>query len=52
VSWLFVLVHLWLWLGSQDRHHNGAVNLFWAWWWPLILLGFRWWGASGAPSAR
>jgi hypothetical protein len=50
VSWLFVLVHLWL--GPQDRHHNGAVNLFWAWLWPLILLGFRWWGAwVGSRSA-
>ena len=40
VSWVFVLVNLWLWLGPQDRAHNGALNLFWAWWWPLILLGF------------
>ena len=40
VSWLFVLVNLWLWWGPQDRAHNGALNLFWAWWWPLILLGF------------
>lgn len=24
----------------QHRQHNGALNLFWAWWWPLILLGF------------
>jgi len=40
VSWLFVLVNLWLVLGPQDRAHNGALNLFWAWWWPLILLGF------------
>ncbi|MEB3333082.1 MAG: sigma 54-interacting transcriptional regulator [Synechococcaceae cyanobacterium] len=40
VSGLFVLVNLWLWLGPQDRAHNGALNLFWAWWWPLILLGF------------
>ena len=40
VSWLFVLVNLWLWLGPQDRHHNGALNLFWAWWWPLILLAY------------
>ena len=39
VSWLFVLVNLWLWLGPQDRAHNGALNLFWARWWPLILLG-------------
>jgi len=40
VSWLFVAVNLWLWLGPQDRAHNGALTLFWAWWWPLILLGF------------
>ncbi|MEB3264597.1 MAG: 4Fe-4S binding protein [Synechococcus sp.] len=40
VSWLFVLVNLWLWLGPQDRDHNGALNLFWAWWWPLILIGY------------
>ena len=38
VSWVFVLVNLWLWFGPQDRAHNGALNLFWAWWWPLILL--------------
>ena len=38
VSWMFVLVNLWLWLGPQDRAHNGALNLFWAWWWPLVLL--------------
>ena len=40
VSWIFVLVNLWLWLGPQDRAHNGALNLFWAWWWPLILLSY------------
>jgi transcriptional regulator with AAA-type ATPase domain len=40
VSWLFVLVNLWLWLGPQERAHNGALNLFWAWWWPLILLTY------------
>ena len=40
VSWLFVLVNLWLWLGPQTRAANGALNLFWAWWWPLILLSF------------
>jgi polyferredoxin len=38
VSWLFVLFNLWLWLGPQDRAHNGALLLFWAWWWPLVLL--------------
>ena len=40
VSWAFVLVNLWLWLGPQDRAHNGGLNLFWAWWWPLILLTY------------
>jgi polyferredoxin len=40
VSWVFVLVNLWLWLGPQDRSHNGGLNLFWAWWWPLILLSY------------
>ena len=40
VSWIFVLVNLWLWLGPQDRAHNGALNLFWAWWWPLILITY------------
>jgi polyferredoxin len=40
VSWLFVLVNLWLWWGPRDRSRNGGLNLFWAWWWPLILLGF------------
>ncbi len=30
VSWLFVLVNLWLWRGPQDRVHNGALLLFWA----------------------
>lgn len=38
VSWLFVLVNLWLWRGPQDLAHNGGLNLFWAWWWPLVLL--------------
>jgi NAD-dependent dihydropyrimidine dehydrogenase PreA subunit len=33
-------VNLWLWLGPQDRAHNGGLNLFWAWWWPLILLTY------------
>ena len=38
VSWLFVLFNLWLWRGPQDRAHSGALVLFWAWWWPLVLL--------------
>lgn len=40
VSWIFVLVNLWLWFGPQDRAHNGALNLFWAWWWPVMLLAY------------
>ncbi len=40
VSWVFVLVNLWLWFGPQDRAHNGALNMFWAWWWPVILLTY------------
>lgn len=38
VSWLFVAVNLWLWIGPQQRSANGALLLFWSWWWPLILL--------------
>ncbi|CAI8172871.1 MAG: Putative electron transport protein YccM [Prochlorococcus marinus str. MIT 9215] len=40
VSWLFVVVNLWLWLGPQDRGHNSMLKFFWAWWWPLILLTY------------
>ena len=40
VSWLFVAVNLALWLGPQTRSDNPALNLFWAWWWPLILLSY------------
>ncbi len=29
-----------LFLGPQTRDQNFALNLFWAWWWPLVLLGF------------
>ena len=29
-----------LWLGPQQRHENVALTVFWAWWWPLVLLGF------------
>ena len=40
VSWLFVVVNLALWLGPQARADNAVLKLFWAWWWPLILLSF------------
>lgn len=36
----FALVVAILFLGPQNRAENFALNLFWAWWWPLILLGF------------
>lgn len=26
--------------GPQSRDRNLALNLFWAWWWPLILISF------------
>ncbi|HEY9828577.1 MAG TPA: sigma 54-interacting transcriptional regulator, partial [Stenomitos sp.] len=36
----FAVVVVMLWIGPQDRAHNVALNLFWAWWWPLVLIGF------------
>ncbi|MGA7934559.1 MAG: sigma 54-interacting transcriptional regulator [Kovacikia sp.] len=36
----FAVVVALLMLGPQDRQHNIALNLFWAWWWPLILVAF------------
>ncbi|MFN5516092.1 MAG: cyclic nucleotide-binding domain-containing protein [Cyanobacteriota bacterium] len=38
--WLFPLIVGILWFGPQRRSENFALNLFWAWWWPLILIGF------------
>ncbi|MGB5974905.1 MAG: cyclic nucleotide-binding domain-containing protein, partial [Nodosilinea sp.] len=37
---LFAVVVAVLWLGPQQRDENLALTVFWAWWWPLILLGF------------
>ena len=37
---LFALVVFCLFWGPQTRDRNFALNLFWAWWWPLILLAF------------
>ena len=34
------LVILVLFIAPQNRQENFALNLFWAWWWPLILIGF------------
>jgi transcriptional regulator with AAA-type ATPase domain/NAD-dependent dihydropyrimidine dehydrogenase PreA subunit len=39
-AWVFPIVVAILFLAPQDRQHNFALNLFWAWWWPLILLLF------------
>ena len=36
----FAVVVALLFVGPQRRDQNVALNLFWAWWWPLILLGF------------
>jgi transcriptional regulator with AAA-type ATPase domain/NAD-dependent dihydropyrimidine dehydrogenase PreA subunit len=38
--WVFPIIVAILFLAPQDRQHNFALNLFWAWWWPLILLLF------------
>jgi len=37
---LFAVVVGVLFLGPQPRQSNVALTVFWAWWWPLILLGF------------
>jgi len=37
---VFAVVVVLLFIGPQRRTENFALNLFWAWWWPLILLGF------------
>jgi transcriptional regulator with AAA-type ATPase domain/NAD-dependent dihydropyrimidine dehydrogenase PreA subunit len=37
---LFAIVVALLFLGPQTRQTNVALNLFWAWWWPLILIAF------------
>ncbi|MCF2970590.1 sigma 54-interacting transcriptional regulator [Synechococcus sp. Nb3U1] len=36
----YTLVVFLLFWGPQDRAHNVGLNLFWAWWWPLVLLVF------------
>ena len=37
---VFAIVVGMLFIGPQRRSENVALNLFWAWWWPLILFGF------------
>ncbi|NET39399.1 MAG: 4Fe-4S binding protein, partial [Cyanothece sp. SIO1E1] len=36
----FAIVVAMLFVGPQTRAENVALNFFWAWWWPLILIGF------------
>ena len=37
---LFAGVVAVLWFGPQRRSENVALTVFWAWWWPLILLTY------------
>jgi transcriptional regulator with AAA-type ATPase domain/NAD-dependent dihydropyrimidine dehydrogenase PreA subunit len=39
-SWVFAAVVTILFIAPQDRQHNFALNIFWAWWWTGILLLF------------
>jgi transcriptional regulator with AAA-type ATPase domain/NAD-dependent dihydropyrimidine dehydrogenase PreA subunit len=36
----FALLNIILFVAPQSRSENFALNLFWAWWWPLVLLSF------------
>ena len=38
--WFYPIVVAVLMWGPQTRDTNFALNFFWAWWWPLILIGF------------
>ncbi len=38
--WFYPIVVAVLMWGPQTRESNFALNFFWAWWWPLILIGF------------
>lgn len=38
--WFFALIVFLGFIGPQNRQENFTLNLFWAWWWPLILIGF------------
>jgi transcriptional regulator with AAA-type ATPase domain/NAD-dependent dihydropyrimidine dehydrogenase PreA subunit len=40
----FALINVILFVGPQTRSQNFALNLFWAWWWPLVLIGFPFFG--------
>lgn len=36
----FAFIVLVLFIAPQNRQENFALNMFWAWWWPLILISF------------
>ena len=36
----FAFIVLVLFVAPQNRESNFALNLFWAWWWPAILISF------------
>ncbi len=36
----FAFIVLVLFIAPQNRESNFALNLFWAWWWPAILISF------------
>ena len=36
----FAFIVLILFIAPQNRESNFALNLFWAWWWPAILISF------------
>jgi polyferredoxin len=38
--WFFALVVVLGFVGPQNRQENFTLNMFWAWWWPLVLIGF------------
>ena len=37
---VFAFIVAVLFIAPQNRQENFALNIFWAWWWPLILIGF------------
>lgn len=36
----FLAINIFLFVAPQNRANNFALNLFWAWWWPLVLISF------------
>jgi hypothetical protein len=36
--WVYPLVIVGLFLGPQTRDHNILLNVFWCWWWPVIMV--------------